>query len=258
MPIIESHKLRKVYAKGHGKNIVALDDLSIQVEEKEFISIVGPSGCGKTSFLLLVAGLEPITSGNLFLDGQPVNGPNANQAIVFQDYLLFPWRTVWENVAFGPEVRGIPKRSRTEIVSNYIHLVGLDGFENRYPHELSGGMKQRVAIARALANEPKVILMDEPFGSLDALTREAFQAELLRIWQQTKRTVLFVTHSIDEAIYLSDRVVVMSKRPGRVKETIKIDLPRPRTRDMYTASKFIDYKRHLKELVWEECQGVEI
>jgi NitT/TauT family transport system ATP-binding protein len=163
MSIIESHRIRKIYANGHGENIVALDDISIHVDEKEFVTIVGPSGCGKTTLLLLVAGLESVTSGQLLLDGRPVNGPDGDYAIVFQEYLLFPWRTVWENVAFGPEVRGIPKTRSAEIISKYIHLVGLEGFESRYPHELSGGMKQRVAIARALANEPKVILMDEPY-----------------------------------------------------------------------------------------------
>ena len=257
MPIIESHRVRKIYANRHGKRIVALVDFSMEVEENQFVTIIGPSGCGKTTFLLLVAGLESVTSGHLLLDGRPVNGPGGDHAIVFQEYLLFPWRTVWENVAFGPEVRGVPKTRRAEIVSKYINLVGLEGFESRYPHELSGGMKQKVAIARALANEPKVILMDEPFGSLDALTRETLQTELLRIWQQAKRTVLFVTHSIDEAIYLADRVVVMSKRPGRIKEMVKIDLPRPRTRDMFASPEFIDYGRHLKRLVWEECQGDE-
>ncbi len=252
MDFILADKVQKIYAEGKDKHIVALEDFNLKVKEKEFVSIVGPSGCGKSTFLLLVAGLEPVTSGKLSIDGLPVNGPDSLRSIVFQEYLLFPWKTVQGNVEFGLELKKIPKRKRREISTNYIKLVGLEGFETRYPHELSGGMKQRVAIARSLVNRPKVILLDEPFGSLDALTRESLQTELLRIWREAKCTVLFVTHSINEAVYLSDKVAIMSKRPGRIKEIVKVDLPRPRTRDAFNSPEFRDYERHLKELVWEE------
>jgi NitT/TauT family transport system ATP-binding protein len=252
MPFIQARSIRKYYPNDKGESTLALDDFNIDVEKNEFVSIVGPSGCGKTTFLLLVAGLEQISSGDLFLEGEPVKGPDPAHAIVFQEYLLFPWRTVWQNIEFGPEVRGFTKHKRRSLVEKYIKLVGLEGFEKRYPHELSGGMKQKAAIARALSNEPKVLLMDEPFASLDALTRETLQQELLRIWQQTEATVLFVTHSIAEAIYLADRVVVLSRRPGRIKGIIKIDLPRPRISQMLTSPEFISYERNIRDLVWDE------
>jgi NitT/TauT family transport system ATP-binding protein len=254
MPLIDARHVGKVYANGHGDPTAALDDFNLQVEENEFVGIVGPSGCGKTTFLLMVAGLESITSGELLLESRTVNGPDPRHAIVFQEYLLFPWRTVQQNVEFGPEVRGISKENRRQIAEKYISLVGLEGFEKRYPHELSGGMKQKAAIARALANEPKVLLMDEPFASLDALTRETLQQELLRIWQQTEATVLFVTHSITEAVYLSDKVVVMGKRPGKIRGVTQIDLPRPRTSPMLTSPEFIGYERSIRGLVWDEVE----
>ncbi|SPD75344.1 conserved hypothetical protein [uncultured Desulfobacterium sp.] len=252
MYFIDADRVRKVYAEGGRKHTVAIEELTLQVAENEFISIVGPSGCGKSTFLLLVAGLERVTDGRLLIEGQPVNGPDPLRSIVFQEYLLFPWKTVRGNIEFGLELKKIPKKKRRNISSEYIRLVGLTGFENRYPHELSGGMKQRVAIARALVNRPKVILLDEPFGSLDALTREGLQTELLRIWLEAKCTVIFVTHSISEAVYLSDKVAVMSKRPGRIKETVAIDLPRPRTRDVFISPEFREYERYLKEIVWED------
>jgi len=254
MPLIDARSVGKIYSNGKGDPTAALEDFTLRVEANEFVSIVGPSGCGKTTFLLMVAGLETITSGALLLENRPVEGPDPRHAIVFQEYLLFPWRTVAQNVEFGPEVRGIPRPERRTIAEKYISLVGLEGFEGRYPHELSGGMKQKAAIARALANEPKVLLMDEPFASLDALTRETLQQELLRIWQQTEATVLFVTHSITEAVYLADRVVVMDKRPGKIKGVTRIELPRPRTGNMLTSAAFINYERYIRELVWDETQ----
>jgi len=252
MPLINACNVRKVYGDGQGESTTALDDFNLVVMEKEFVSIIGPSGCGKSTFLLLVAGLEPVTSGDLLLDGQSVNGPDPGHAIVFQEYLLFPWRTVWKNIEFGPEVRGVSKKRRAEIVSRYIKLVGLEGVEGRYPHELSGGMKQRVAIARALANEPKVILMDEPFGSLDALTRENMQVELLRIWQENRCTVIFVTHSIEEAVFLSDRLVVMDAHPGRVKKIFPIPFARPRKREIISSAGFVALAAGVKGLILEE------
>lgn len=254
MPLIEACKVKKLYAGGQKEITVALQDFSLYVGKGEFITIVGPSGCGKTTFLLMVAGLEPVSEGSLLLDGKPVNGPDPERALVFQDCLLFPWRTVRENVEFGPEVRGLSKQKRGEVAAKYIELVRLAGFENSYPNELSGGMKQKAAIARALANEPKVILMDEPFASLDALSREMLQLELLRVWEEAMATILFVTHSIEEAVCLSDRVMVMSKRPGRIKETVSISLPRPRTRETFMSLEFIEYERRIRRLVWEEFQ----
>lgn len=233
---------------------MALDDFTLDVGAKEFVCIVGPSGCGKTTFLMVVAGLERLTDGELLLEGRPVAGPDPTKAIVFQEYLLFPWRTVRQNVEFGPEVRGLPKTRRKELADKYVKLVGLEGFGNRYPHELSGGMKQKAAIARALCNEPRVLLMDEPFASLDALMRETLQRELLDIWRQTEATVLFVTHSISEAVYLADRVVVMTPRPGRIKGVVEIDLPRPRDAGVLTSPEFIGHERRIRDLVWDGTQ----
>ncbi len=255
MPFIEAENVRKVFAAR--KKITALESLSINIARNEFVSIIGPSGCGKSTFLLLLAGLEQYSGGRIHIDGKPVEGPDPKRAIVFQEYLLFPWRTVRKNIEFGPQVRKVPGEERKRISERYIRLVGLEGFENRYPHELSGGMKQRVAIARALANEPTVLLMDEPFGALDALTREMLQLELLRIWQEAKCTVVFVTHSISEAVYLSDRVVVMSNRPGRILADMAIDLPRPRNRDMMAGSDFFSYEQRLRELVWPQISSAD-
>lgn len=233
---------------------MALDGFNLDVREKEFVSVVGPSGCGKSTFLFMLAGLEEITTGDILLEGKPVQGPDPKQALVFQEYLLFPWRTVRQNIAFGPEVRGLPEHRTDELVRKYINLVGLAGFEHSYPYELSGGMKQKVAIARALANEPRVILMDEPFASLDALSREILQQELLAIWALTEATVIFVTHSISEAVFLSDRVAVLTKRPGRIKEMVAIDLPRPRDMHMTATAPFIQYEQRIRELVLGEVQ----
>jgi NitT/TauT family transport system ATP-binding protein len=253
MTLIEADGVRKVFPGR--KRITALEDLSLHVERNEFVSIIGPSGCGKSTFLLMLAGLEPATSGRIRIEEKPVAGPDPKRAIVFQEYLLFPWRTVRRNIEFGPKVQGVPEAERKSIGDRLIHLVGLEGFENRYPHELSGGMKQRVAIARALANAPDVLLMDEPFGALDALTREMLQLELLRIWQEARCTIVFVTHSISEAVYLSDRVAVMSNRPGKILSEVTIDLPRPRTRDLLVNPAFLAYEQQLRDLVWPQVNG---
>ncbi len=211
-------------------DFLAVSDVNLAVEDGEFVCLLGPSGCGKTTLLRLVAGLETPTEGVIALDGKKIEGVNRECGFVFQEYVLFPWRTVRGNIEFGPEVKKMPKEERERISQHYIELVGLRGFENHYPHELSGGMKQRVGIARAYANNPKLLLMDEPFGALDAQTRNLMQAELLRIWEKEHISALFVTHSVDEAVYLSDRVAVMSARPGTVKEIFKNNLPRPRVR----------------------------
>ncbi len=211
-------------------DLLAISDVNLAVEDGEFVCLLGPSGCGKTTLLRLVAGLETSTGGALSLDGKKIEGVNRECGFVFQEYVLFPWRTVKGNIEFGPEVKKVPKEERKRISQHYIELVGLKGFENHYPHELSGGMKQRVGIARAYANNPKLLLMDEPFGALDAQTRNLMQAELLRIWEKEHISALFVTHSVDEAVYLADRVAVMSARPGTIREIFKNDLPRPRVR----------------------------
>lgn len=211
-------------------DFLAVSDVNLDVDEEEFVCLLGPSGCGKTTLLRLAAGLDSPTEGELLLDGKKIEGVNKECGFVFQEYVLFPWRTVKGNIEFGPEVKGLQKEERERISKYYIDLVGLSGFENHYPHELSGGMKQRVGIARAYANNPKLLLMDEPFGALDAQTRNFMQAELLRIWEKEHKSALFVTHSVDEAVYLADRIVVMTARPGTVKEVFTVNLPRPRVR----------------------------
>jgi len=225
-----------------GKTFEALHDINLSVGEKEFICLLGPSGCGKTTLLRIMAGLEKPTSGAVLLDGVPIEGPGPQRGMVFQEYSLFPWRTILDNVAFGLELKGVSKDERYDKARRYLKTVGLEGFENSYPHELSGGMKQRVAIVRALVNNPKALFMDEPFGALDAQTRNVMQSELLRIWQEQQKTVIFVTHSVDEAIYLADRVVIMSARPGQINEVLEIEIPRPRVR---TSSEVNRYRERI-------------
>jgi NitT/TauT family transport system ATP-binding protein len=209
-----------------GAHVEAVRDVSLAVRPGEFVSIVGPSGCGKTTILNLIAGFIPATGGEILLDGRPIDGPGPDRGVVFQSFALFPWKTVLDNVAFGPKMRGIGKAERERIAREYLALAGLAEAAERYPHELSGGMQQRVGVARALANEPEVLLMDEPFASVDAQTRMTLQEELTRIWQEKHPTVIFITHDVNEAVFLSDRVVVLSK--GRVLKEIGVSLPRPR------------------------------
>jgi NitT/TauT family transport system ATP-binding protein len=232
---------------GREERVAVLDDFNLQVREGEFLSILGPSGCGKSTFLNILAGLTRKTGGQLDIDGQPLQGINRSQGVVFQGYALLPWRNVLDNIAVGLEIRGVGKRERLERAREYLSLVGLDGFAARYPHELSGGMRQRVAIARSLAYQPDVLLMDEPFAALDAQTRENLQDELLRIWESYKKTIVFITHSLDEAIFLSDRVAVMTQRPGRIKEIFDIDLPRPRAPGLRNTHAFVE----LRQRAWE-------
>ncbi len=208
----------------------ALEDVSFAVDPGEFVCIVGPSGCGKTTLFRIIAGLESATDGTASLDGEPVDGPGPELGVVFQEYLLFPWRTVAGNVGFGLEKQDLTATARDERVRRLLSLVGLEGFGDSYPKELSGGMKQRVAIARALAVDPELLLMDEPFGAVDAQTREMLQDELLEVWHETGKTILFVTHDVEEAITLADRIVVMDSEPGRVREVVDVDLERPRSR----------------------------
>jgi NitT/TauT family transport system ATP-binding protein len=235
-----------------GGEVVAIDRLSLDVADRAIVSIVGPSGCGKSTLLRLVAGLIRPSSGEIWLDGHQVTDPGADRGMVFQMYTLFPWLTVHGNVEFGPRLRGVPEAQRREVAGRFIQMVGLTGFEHAYPKELSGGMMQRVAIARALANDPEVLLMDEPFGALDAQTR-AFMGELLLdIWQKTLKTILFVTHDIEEALFLGDRVYVMTARPGRFRAEVSLALPRPRTLEVTTSEEFVDAKRRVLAMIREE------
>ena len=239
-----------------GGEVVAIDRLSLDVADCQIVSIVGPSGCGKSTLLRLVAGLVPPSSGEIWLDGHQVTDPGADRGMVFQSYTLFPWLTVQGNVEFGPRLRGVPESERRAVARRYIHMVGLVGFEHAYPKELSGGMMQRVAIARALANDPEVLLMDEPFGALDAQTR-AFMGELLLdIWQKSPKTILFVTHDIDEALFLGDRVYVMTARPGRFRAEVSLSLPRPRTLEATTSEEFVGAKRRVLAMIREETAKI--
>ncbi|MFC0038288.1 ABC transporter ATP-binding protein [Actinomadura rayongensis] len=224
-PKIEVQGLGKTFAIRGGGTFDALQDISFALPEGDFLVVVGPSGCGKSTLLDLLGGLTRPTSGRVLLDGAEITGPALDRGIVFQQYALLPWRTAQRNVELGLEASGVPRRARAATAREYLQLVGLTGFEDRYPHELSGGMRQRVAIARSLAYDPGVLLMDEPFGALDAQTRESLQQELLRIWERTGKTVVFITHDIDEAVYLGRRVAVMTARPGRIKRVVDIDLP---------------------------------
>jgi NitT/TauT family transport system ATP-binding protein len=246
-------RLTMRYRTRRGEVITALEDVSFEVEDQEFAVLVGTSGCGKSTILRLVAGLVPPSSGRVLLDGRPVTDPGADRGMVFQSYTLFPWLTVKRNVEFGPRLRGLPAGERETLARRYIGQVGLRGFEHVYPRELSGGMMQRVAIARALANDPAVLLMDEPFGALDAQTRTLMGELLLRVWGEAAKTVLFVTHDIEEALFLADRVLVMTARPGRIREEIPVPLPRPRTVDQLTSEAFVTLKRRVMQLIREEA-----
>jgi len=231
----------------------ALGGVTLHVDPGEFVAIVGPSGCGKTTFLNAVDGLLPIDDGEIRIDGHGVSGPGRDRAMVFQSPALLPWRTVLGNIVYGMEIQSGISKGITNRAEFYARLVGLGGFEDYYPHELSGGMQQRVNLARALLLEPSVLLLDEPFASLDAQTREFMQAELLRIWLETKLTSLFVTHQIDEAVYLADRVIVFSARPGRVREEVTVDLPRPRRLAIKRETRFLDYVGHIWTVIEQEA-----
>ena len=238
------------YQPRTGGRLLALDNINLHVEDGEFVSIVGPSGCGKTTFINLCDGLLKPTAGRIDIDGKTVTGPGTDRGMVFQDSCLMPWRTVFKNVIFGMECQALDNAEGQERARKFIKLVGLAGFEEHYPHELSGGMQQRCNLARALTVDPKILIMDEPFASLDAQTREIMQKELLRILSEAKKTVLFITHQINEAIYLADRVIIFGARPGRVKQTLKIDLPRPRELSLKRDPRFLE----LENRVWEQIE----
>lgn len=255
MTKIEVQGLGKVY-QGEGRRVEALRDVSLTVEDGEFLCIIGPSGCGKSTLLRILAGLYKQTSGTVRVKTNG-SGPAVN-AMVFQEYAIFPWRTTIENVAFGLEMRGWPADARMEVAHHYLAKVGLSEFAHQYPYQLSGGMKQRVALARALATDPEILLMDEPFGALDAQTRLILQEELLRIWEEERKTVVYVTHSIDEAILLGDRVVVITARPGRVKTHLTVDLPRPRPSRVRTSVRFNELAEDLWSHLADEVRSGEL
>jgi ABC-type nitrate/sulfonate/bicarbonate transport system ATPase subunit len=244
--------VRKSFLKsdGSGEELIVLDGISFDVIDNQFISILGPSGCGKTTLIRIIAGLTSADAGEVLVDGHPVSKPGPERCMVFQNFGLLPWRNVQHNVEFGLESSDLDRKERTEIAVKYIQLVGLKGFERYFPHQISGGMQQRVGIARALARDPKILLMDEPFGAIDAQTREQLQEELLRIWNTTKKTVLFVTHSIDEAIFLSDRVVLLEPHPGRLRCVIDVDLPRPRlSLDLQASPRFVELRQEIRAML---------
>ncbi|MBA4395300.1 MAG: nitrate ABC transporter ATP-binding protein [Desulfobacca sp.] len=245
--------LTKTYIDRRGVTTEALEDINLVVEENEFVVVVGPSGCGKSTLLNLIAGLLSPTSGQVVFEG--AGGQTHPQtAVVFQEFALFPWRTVFKNVVYGLEERGANQTEQRAVANTYIQMVGLQGCEQKYPHQLSGGMKQRVSIARALAMDPLLLLMDEPFSALDAQTRTLMQYELSRIWEETRKSFLYITHNIQEAVFLGDRVVVLSRRPGRILETISIDLPRPRGENLTLEKPFLDYVDRIWQTIKDQAK----
>jgi NitT/TauT family transport system ATP-binding protein len=262
---IRIEDVRKEFPVRGGGTFTALDGVTLDIADGEFLVVVGPSGCGKSTLLDLLGGLTRPDAGRVLLDGREVTGPALDRGIVFQQYALFPWRTALRNIEFGLEAKGLPRRERAEVARHHLDLVGLTGFEDRYPHELSGGMKQRVAIARSLAYDPDVLLMDEPFAALDAQTRDSLQDELLRIWAKTGKTVVFITHGIDEAVYLGGRVAVLTSRPGRVKKIVDIELgsrldalPAPGTlaaTDLRSTPEFAAHRHEVWSLLRDEVQA---
>nr|WP_321349647.1 ABC transporter ATP-binding protein [uncultured Methanoregula sp.] len=247
---LEIRNLNQSFLREDGSRLIVLDNLNFEVKDKEFICILGSSGCGKTTLLRLIAGLDEAKDGSIIIDGEETKGQNPKVGMVFQEYSLFPWRTVIDNIAFGLEMRGVSKEDRYMVAEWYLDLVNLAQFRDSYPSELSGGMRQRVAVARALTLDPVLLLMDEPFGALDAQTRNKLQQELLQIWEKTKKMIVFITHSVDEAVYLSDRIIVMTPRPGRICKIFPVPLPRPRDR---TSVEFAQVRRDVLDLINQNC-----
>ena len=248
----------RTFTSAKGVATQALLPVDFEVRENDFVTILGPSGCGKSTLLRIVAGLDSPTSGRVLLDGRPVEGPGADRGMVFQSYTLFPWLTIEQNIRFGLRERGMPEAQQKERAAYFIAKVGLRGFEQHFPKQLSGGMQQRTAIARALANDPKILLMDEPFGALDNQTRVLMQELLLGIWESERKTVLFVTHDIDEAIFMANRVAVFSARPGRIKTELAVDLPHPRHYTIKTSPEFMDLKARLTEEIRAESMAADL
>jgi NitT/TauT family transport system ATP-binding protein len=247
-PALQVSGLRKTYSK-NGRELPILEIDGFSAREGEFVTVIGPSGCGKSTFLHMLGGFIPAESGSIRVYGQQVTAPGPDRGMMFQEFALYPWRTVAGNVAWGLEVQGMDKKAIEETVAHYLAMMGLTEFRGHYPAELSGGMKQRVALARVLAFDPKVLLMDEPFGALDAQTRETMQAELTRLWERTGKTIIFVTHDIEEAVYLGDRVVVLTARPAKIREEVKIDLPRPRDLTIKKSMACHEYRNYIWDLV---------
>ena len=243
--------VKKIYQTRKGE-MTALNGVNLDIKENEFICVVGPSGCGKSTLLNIIAGLDTPTSGAVYIDGKKIEGTGTERGVVFQQYALFPWLTVKKNVMFALEMRGIKGKQAEEEAMKYLEMVQLEKFAEHYPKELSGGMKQRVAIARAYAAEPEVLLMDEPFGALDAQTRTQLQTELLKTWESERKTCFFITHDVDEAIILAQRVIVMSARPGRIKDIVDIDIPYPRDQETKMSPRFMELKNHIWSQVYQE------
>jgi len=255
--VLEVDEVSKSFHTTRGQTIEAMRDVRFCVHRREFVCVIGPSGCGKSTLNRIIAGLDEPTSGQCCLDGKPIAEPGADRGMVFQHYTLFPWLTVQRNVMFGLLMNGSGERRASRDAAQWIDIVGLAGFEDHYPHQLSGGMKQRVAIARALANQPRILLMDEPFGALDAQTRAQMQRYLLQIWQNVNITIVFVTHDLDEAVYLADRIVVLGRNPGHVKEIIEVPVPRPRSPQQLLDLDFLATKQRLDELIHPPSEGEE-
>jgi NitT/TauT family transport system ATP-binding protein len=257
MSYLEAKNIKIIYRKSPDDPcLVAVENLNLSVNKGEFVTIVGPSGCGKSTFLMSVDGLIRPDQGEVYIGGKKISSPGPERAVVFQEFALLPWRTVESNVAFGLEFRDVPPNEKKQTIDKYVKMVGLAGFEKHYPHQLSGGMRQRAGLARALSVNPEILLMDEPFAAIDAQTREIMGTELLRIWDREKKTVLFVTHSIDESIYLADRIVIMTARPGRVKEIIDVKLPRPRRFEVKSSMEFVEYRKRVWQTLEEEVKKV--
>jgi len=256
-PKLEVRDLSKSFRRAKGDPVRVIDGLSFAVADLEFLAIIGPSGCGKSTVLRLIDGLIEPDRGAIYLNGRQVTGSGQGRGMVFQSFDLFPWRTALNNVEFGLELQGIPRAERRAKSREYIALVGLQGFEDAYPHELSGGMQQRIGLARALAIRPEVLLMDEPFGSLDVQTRDLLQDQLLHIWERDKKTAIFVTHSIEEAIYLADRILVFSASPASIELTVSVPFPRPRNEDMKTSPEFLEIRRNIWRVLKKDALAEE-
>jgi NitT/TauT family transport system ATP-binding protein len=251
---LEVNGLRKIYKKD-GRELPVLDIARFAAREGEFITIIGPSGCGKSTFLHIMGGFIPADAGTISVYGSAVNGPGPDRGMMFQEFALFPWKTVAGNIAWGLEAQKFSSSEVEARVRKYLEIMNLGEFRNHYPAEISGGMKQRAALARVLAFDPKVLLMDEPFGALDAQTRETMQEEVTRIWERTRKTIVFVTHDIEEAVYLGDRVVVLSARPGKIREEVRIDLPRPRSLEIKKSTQCHEYRNHIWDLIRRESRA---
>lgn len=254
--MLETKQLTQIFRHGTSERTV-LNQIDLRIHKREFVCVIGPSGCGKSTLSRVVAGLDDYHSGEVLVEGQKIKGPSSERGMVFQGYTLFPWKTVKENVMFGPLMKGISQTRAEEMAREWISIIGLEKYENQFPHELSGGMKQRVAIARALVNEPKILLMDEPFGALDPYTRQKMQKHLMDLWQNIDITILFVTHDMDEAILLADRIVALKANPGEVKEIIEVNLPRPRTMELMQSPEFKQLRERVDLLVHHQEEALD-